>query len=287
MKQSKLFSVIGLLFAPAFAFGACSTNNLTRCLDSACAINIGANAAARCQYCGSSAAGTPTTAGVMKNITAGSAAKYTLSDKELKKAPTNPGERYIWAAEQCLKKIGGCTAEDVSDTYDSLIEQSCKAAGISADMANLTKKAKQTKNSKSCSADINKCVLNEKHCGNNYTNCESDADFDKYFSQCALASQGCDEFLSEIRPDLSNTRKGIFANAAKQLQGLVQWYQTKRANSLAQKTNNCKNGSAKQTCINAACASYMPNKCATGYENERSMAEQLCGFYDTACERLK
>ena len=142
MKHSALFLVLGLVFVPTFSFGACSVANLTRCLDSACAINIGANPAARCQYCGSSAAGKPSTANVMKNISAGSVTKYILSDKELKKAPSDPGERYVWATKQCLKKLKDCTPDDVSDNYDSLIEKSCTAAGIAAEMTRLTDEAK-------------------------------------------------------------------------------------------------------------------------------------------------
>ena len=90
------------MFAPGFVYGAgCSTANLIRCLDSACAINIGANPAARCQYCGSSSAGEPEKSMAMKSVSAGSAAKYTISDKELKKAPDDPGERYVWATKKC------------------------------------------------------------------------------------------------------------------------------------------------------------------------------------------
>ena len=43
MKYRNLFLTMGLLFVPHVVFGACSTANLTRCLDSVCAINIGAN----------------------------------------------------------------------------------------------------------------------------------------------------------------------------------------------------------------------------------------------------
>ena len=105
MKNHNLFLVMGLFVAPHLAFGACSTANLTRCLDSVCAINIGANAAARCQYCGSASAGEPSTAGVMKNITAGNAAKYTISDKELKKALQKEKRRQSQNIEQSVYSI--------------------------------------------------------------------------------------------------------------------------------------------------------------------------------------
>ena len=164
MRTRVLFFSAILLFAPNFVYGACSVANLTRCLDSVCAINIGANPAARCQYCGSSNAGEPEKSTTMKNITAGTSAKYTISDKQLKNAPKDPGERYVWGTKLCLEKVSGCTADDVTDNYDSLIEQSCTAAGISTEMEALTKKANAKKTKTSCTTEISSCVINEKRC---------------------------------------------------------------------------------------------------------------------------
>ena len=98
MKYRLLFLSVNLLFAPTLVFGACSVANLTRCLDSVCAINIGANPAARCQYCGTNSAGEPAKSGTMKSISAGTSSKYIISDKELKNAPTvlEPN-RDMWA----------------------------------------------------------------------------------------------------------------------------------------------------------------------------------------------
>lgn len=296
------------MFAPFVAFGACSTNNLTRCLDSVCAINIGANAAARCQYCGSATAGEPTTTNIetingktvqMKNITAGGTSKYTISDKELKKAPKDPGKRYVWATEQCLKKVSGCTTEDVSDTYDSLIEQSCEAAGIAADMSNLAKKANKTRTKTECSARINACIIDEKRCLADYRNCESDADFDKYFSQCSISFpdpkdekgkydvSGCDSFLADIRSTLISNRNSAIKDAATLLQSIVKAYQNTRATKLATTQQSCKDNSAKQNCLVNMCENHMRHKCGDGYEYEQQLAEQLCKYYDTACNRLK
>lgn len=278
---------MGLFVAPGFAFGACSTANLTRCLDSVCAINIGANAAARCQYCGSASAGEPSTAGVMKNITAGNAAKYTISDKELKKAPKDPGQRYIWATEQCLKKVKDCTGEDVSDNYDSLIEQSCKAAGIAADMASLSKKVNTEKKKPACESEISACVIDSKRCLADYRNCESDADFDKYFSECSVAATGCDTYVSAIRSTLISARDAAVKNADLALQNIVEAYQTARKQKLAGTQQSCKDKSGKRDCAKTVCANNMKHKCADGFEYETTLAEQLCGFYDTACGRLK
>lgn len=276
-----------LLTVPSFVYGACSVTNLTRCLDSVCAINIGANPAARCQYCGSASAGEPTKSTAMKSISAGSSAKYTISDKELKKAPSDPGERYVWGTKLCLEKLSECTADDVTDNYDSLIEQSCTAAGISSEMANLSKKANTKKTKTTCSNDINVCVIDAKRCMADYRNCESDENFDKYFAECSVTATGCDEFLSEIRSELVSSRKTAIANADKLLQNIITAYQSAREQKLANAQSSCKNNQATQDCIARVCANNMRNKCEVGFDYEQKVATQLCKFYDTACERLK
>ena len=287
MKYQSLFFTGLLLLAPTFVYGACSVANLTRCLDSVCAINIGANPAARCQYCGSSSAGEPTKSTAIKSVTAGASAKYTISDKELKKAPKDPGERYVWGTKLCLEKLKDCTPDDVTDNYDSLIEQSCKAAGISADFENLAKKVNKEKTQSACSTDITACIIDAKRCNGDYRKCESDSDFDKYFSECSIASVGCDAFLADIRKTLDSSRRGAIANADKILQSIVAAYQNAREQRLLNAQNSCKNNKAKTDCVSRVCNNNMRNKCAAGFEYEKSGAEQLCKFYDIACERLK
>lgn len=287
MKQHILFFTIATLCVPMFAYGACSTANLTRCLDSSCAINIGANPAARCQYCGSATAGTPSKSSAMKSISAGSATKYIISDKELKNAPSDPGERYVWTTQKCLEKVSGCTAEDVSDIYDELISQSCKAAGISAEFVNLAKNAAKEKTENTCSTEMTSCITNDKHCGAGYTKCESDSDFTKHFSNCGVESNGCEKFLSSIKTNLIAARDSAFKNANAILQSVVTAYQNARKQKLNSTNNGCKNGSAKKTCIANVCNNNMRHKCDTGYEYEETLANELCKFYDTACARLK
>lgn len=299
MKYRNLFLTMGLLFVPHVVFGACSTANLTRCLDSVCAINIGANPAARCQYCGSATFGESKTEGVMKNITAGSAAKYTISDKELKKAPKDQGQRYIWATEQCLKKVKDCTQENVDEIYDPLIEQSCKSAGISFDVKNLAQNATQTKTKSACSTEITACVIAENHCMANYGNCELDADFDKHFSECALVASGCDEFSKDIRSTLASARNTAFKNAESALEGIVLAHQEARETKLNQVQAACTDQYAKQKCVSDVCENYMPNKCSPmtlainlgsedqdKYKIERALAEEFCLYHDIACSRL-
>lgn len=300
MKIRDLIFFNALLMFPTFVYGACSVANLTRCLDSVCAINIGANPAARCQYCGSASAGEPK-ATAMKSISAGASARYTISDKELKKAPKDPGERYIWGTQLCLEKVSGCTPDDVTDNYDELIEQSCTAAGISADFKYLVKKINTKKTQNVCSDEITTCVVDAKHCGADYRKCGTDSDFDKYFSECSISSNGCDEFLASIRTDLNSSRKTMIANAAKLLKGIVESYQNARKQKLASAQESCKNGRAKAECVAAVCANSMRYKCnekaltdvtinndiRESIRNENVIAGELCKFYDIACERLK
>jgi len=276
-----------LMCVPTLVYGACSVANLTRCLDSACAINIGANPAARCQYCGSASAGTPTKSTTMRNISVGTSTKYIISDKELKNAPSDPGARYVWATEQCLKKVSGCTPDDVTDNYDKLIEQSCTAAGIATEFTNLAQQANEKKSQSSCSSEITTCIVDAKRCTADYRKCESDTEFDRYFSECSVLSVGCDEFLTKIRSSLTSARNTSIANATKLLQNIINSYKKTREQKLATVQASCTGGKAKQDCIARVCKNNMRNKCDIGFDYEKTVAEQLCKFYDTACERLK
>lgn len=284
MKNRILILMSVVFCTPGLAFGACSRNNLTKCLDSVCAINVGMNPAARCQYCGSASAGEPVSNG-MKTVAV--ASKYTLTDKELKKAPKDPGERYVWATSQCLKRVDGCDADDVTDTYDSLIEQSCKAAGISVAMANLAQKANTAKSQSSCSTEISSCLINEKRCAAGYTKCEDEADFDKYFSECGVLSTGCESHLKQIRSTLFAARDTAIKNADQVLANIVAAYKKTRQQKYDNAKQGCKDGAVKNQCIEAVCNNNMRHKCEDGFEYEKTLAGQLCKFYDTACERLK
>lgn len=281
-----------LLLLPIFmyCFGAhaattCSRANLTRCLDSACAINMSSNPAARCQYCGTASAGTPPTS-KMRSVSAGASAKYNISDKDLKKAPTDPGQRYTWATKQCLTKVSGCTADDVSEVYDSLIEQSCKAAGVSAQMKTLQAAAAKTKSKSSCQSEIRACVIDDKRCMADFRNCESDANFDKFFSACGVENTGCDEYISEIRSELVSDRNAAIKNADTILSQIVTAYQNAREQRLKSIKAGCADNSDRDKCVETVCANNMPHKCSLDYPSEKSSALQLCAFYDTACATI-
>lgn len=288
MKKKALFFVLGLYFMPAISVAAtCSQANLTRCLDSACAINVSSNPAARCQYCGTSSAGTPSNSNAMRSLTLGQSTKYILTEDELEDAPTDPGKRYAWATAECIKKIEGCTADDVSDVYDSLIEQSCKAAGISAKMTELRAAAAKPVSATTCSTDIRACMIDTKKCGPDFSSCETDAEFNNFFAACSVEATGCDDYISSIRDTLISDRDTAIANADKLLSNIVTAYQTARDKKLSDAKAACTDNTARETCIKSVCERSMPNKCAVGYESEKSAATQLCKFYDLACDLLK
>ena len=286
MIKKLAFIMLGCALVPNLGHAACSRANLTRCLDSACAINMSSNPAARCQYCGTSDAGEPNDAG-LRAVSAGTSSRFAISSRDLKNAPTDPGERYVWASKKCIAMVDGCTADDISDVYDPLIEQSCTAAGISAQMTVLFDKARQTKTSATCKSEITACMIGDAKCSAKYTGCDTDADFDKYFSECAIESHGCDEYLTEIRTNIATARDNAIKQADTLLMGVVQSYRDARAKRLAAITKSCETGAAHDACITSICNRSMPNHCDAAYPGERSMATQLCKFYQVACSTLK
>lgn len=289
MKNSiYIFSAVVALGAAhaSVAHGACSVADLTRCLDSVCAINVSSNPAARCQYCGTTDAGTPTN--TMRSVSVGASAKYNLSAKELQNAPDAPSARYAWAIRQCIARVDGCTAENASDAYDSLIEQSCRAAGISAEMSALAIAAAKPASQSKCTTDITACMTEGKHCGANYAQCTDNADFDAAFATCSVLSTGCDEYTANIRSTMITTRDRFLANAENTINGIVESYQNARAQKLATARAKCTNNVGRDACINSVCDSNMPNKCAGGdASSEKSIAANLCKFYELACNVLK
>lgn len=289
MKKT-LFAICCLSFAilggDAVGAATCSKSNLTTCLDSVCGTNVGMNPAARCQLCGTSAAGTATSNG-LKSLSIGASSKYTISDKDQKIAPSDAGAKYIWATEQCIKKIDGCTTDDVSAVYDSLIEQSCRAAGISAEMANLHSAVKKTKSQNTCNTEISACLVDAKHCGADLTGCAENAEFDKHFSLCVVDANGCDAFATAIRGELIVSRNTAVQAQDTLVANIVRAYQSARDAKLKTAEESCKNGTAMTNCVETVCANNMRNKCAAGFQSETSMATLLCTFNNTACDRIK
>lgn len=285
MKARILFFIIGGAIVPYGAFAACSVANLTRCLDSVCAINASSNPAARCQYCGTENAGTPGATG-MRSVSVGASAKYTISERELKSAPSTPSARYTWATQQCIARVTDCTADDVSDAYDQLIEQSCRAAGITAEMASLRTAAAKTVSAASCKTDISACMVADNHCTADYSACAADADFDKFFAMCSVDATGCDAHLGAVRDELVSTRDTAIKNATAAVDAIAKSYQDARDKKLATARANCTDNAGRAACIKSVCERSMANKCDNN-SSETSMATSLCKFYDLACAVLK
>lgn len=280
------FILFTCALVPNFGHATCSRANLTRCLDSACAINISSNPAARCQYCGCADVGGPKDSG-MRTISAGTSARFTISSRDLKDAPADAGERYIWASQRCIEMVTDCTADDISDVYDPLIEQSCTAMETNTSTTALAKNANDTRGDKSCKDAISLCMVSDTKCTPAYTGCASDTDFDRYFSECAVASVGCDEYLGDIRADLIKSRNGGIATRETVLARVIERYRKNREDTMTEITKSCQSGTKRDECILKICNRMMPNKCDANNPSEKSTAAQLCKYYDTACATLK
>jgi hypothetical protein len=241
------------------------------------------NPAARCQYCGTSAAGEAPSQKGLSSVTVGKSMKYALTNQELSVAPSDPGKRYIWVTTECIKKLPGCTTGDVSSLYDKQIEQSCKFAGVTIQMQSAISNVNQKPTKNKCNASLAECM--NKKCGKAFDLCESDSDFARFVGECATESAGCDEYVAEFRESFTITRANAFANREKSVQTLVDNYKNVRENKLKNARANCTGGTASKSCIETVCANNMRGKCETS--TERTMATDLCKFYETACTVLK
>lgn len=287
MKYFNLFfiAVFGAFtaFCGHAAVSKCSKTNLARCLDSACAINASMNPAARCQYCGTSGAGEPPSQKGLNNITAGQSTKYAISEKDLKVAPSDPGKRYIWATTECIKKLPDCTPDDASAAYDKLIEQSCKAAGVTMQIQNAATKLNTKKTKTSCNNTFTTCM--DKKCGTAFELCETDSDFDRVIAECGADATGCDDYIAEFKKTFGNARTNAMNNRENLVKTIAENYQKSRKTKLENIQKGCTKGTAADACIESVCANNMRGKCKES--KEKSMAKQLCKFYDNACTVLK
>ena len=280
-----LFVVVCAEIAAVGGYAAtsrCSKTNLTRCLDSVCAINASINPSARCQYCGTSNAGEPATKG-LTNVTAGQSTKYALSAKELSVAPSDPGKRYVWATTECIKKLPDCTPDDASAAYDRLIEISCKNAGVTMQTASALATLTKEKTRATCNNEITACI--NKKCGADFNTCPTDATLDRAIAECGVDAGGCDNYLADLRKSITGAQKSATENRDALITAIVTDRQTRRTSKVDAITTSCKNGTATASCVKTMCAEHMAGKCAT--DTEVSMAKQLCKFYDTACTVLK
>ncbi len=279
------FLILGLFAVPTtgWAAASCSRVNLTKCLDSACAINLSANPAARCQYCGTSDAGLPKTNG-MKNVSTAASSKYTISSKELKSAPTDAGERYVWATELCLKKIQNCTPDDVTDIYDELIEKSCNAVVVNNSATTSQKKlATNTKTTATCTNEISVCITASDKCDSNFAKCADDSAFDNFFAICSNRATGCTNFLSTARSEITTTRKTVLAGTESNIESIVNAHKTARKQKITSVTSNCTSDKIFNDCVESACKKNTTDNCAS----DKTVAIALCEYYKTACTKIK
>ncbi len=294
-----IFVAFALLCGTAHAASSCSRANLTRCMDSVCAINSSMNAAARCQYCGDAGAGSPPeSTSSMKNLSVGSSAKYTISAKELKSAPTDdPVARLRWAAEKCLVKVSGCTSDDLTEAYAPLIEQSCKAAGITAKMENtIADTAKKKESKDTCNTMIQNCMLADNHCTSSFNACKESKDFDSHFSICTSQNSGCDEYLADIRAELTTNRDTVIANAENILNDIVLAIRQARETKIDTAKSNCDRDKSFESCVETICKDNMPSECVaqTNKDGKKETdpgelvaARALCKFHQLACKTLR
>lgn len=286
MLKKIIFLTLGLVTLPCIGWAAsCSRINLTRCLDSACAINISSNPGARCQYCGTADAGTPPNS-KMKSVAAGASSKNTISAKDLKKAPTDPGDRYVWATRLCLEIVPNCSADDVSEAYDPLIERSCTAAGINADMDKLQKKAAtNTKTATGCINEITVCVTAADKCDTDFSKCKDDETFNNFFGSCSSRATGCTAFLNKARDELTSSRTSTLNATEGNIEAIVNSHKKARETELASIKSNCSENTEFDKCVTTVCANNTNDNC--GSNSGKTIANSLCAFYKTACTKIK
>ena len=285
-------ALLAVPLAPAAA-AKCKVSDLQACLDSACDGDM--DAGARCYLCGTSAAKRPEAVKYalgdtpeMQALSVGKSSKNTLSDKDLKSAPKDPGERYQWATRECLKKLKDCDAEDVSGNYDKLIDQACKVALGESEYGAAMKKAAVKKTSEQCDSDLSLCLLSADKCDGNMLKCETDDDFNRNFSACMVDATGCGDFTTTLRDKMKKSRDDMVAKKDGNIDNLVELKQMERRGKLESANNMCKTG--KDACIAEMCAVFPNGLDAKGLcadAEEKILATNACKYVDLACDKLK
>jgi hypothetical protein len=222
-------------------------------------------------------------------LAVGKSSKNTLSDKELKNAPSDPGERYKWATKQCIAKLKDCSADNVTETYDKLINQSCEAALGTNEYAALMKKAAVKKTRDECRAEINNCLLADSKCGGNMLQCEEDGEFNRNFSACAADAAGCGDFITALRDSMKDSRDAMVAKKESRLADLVALRKNERQEKFESANRLCTSG-GKDGCVLEMCGNLpvgLDENGLCGDPEEKIWATNLCKFVDIACNKLK
>ncbi|MDR1826343.1 MAG: hypothetical protein LBQ49_01465 [Rickettsiales bacterium] len=300
MKKLLLLTVVcGLLTATAApshaASSKCKQSDVRACLDSACSEDL--EPASRCYLCGTSAAKKPEKTAYalgdspkIQSLSVGKSSKNTLSEKEIKSAPADPGERYQWARRECGKKIKDCDFEDATDGYDKLIDASCKTALGDSEYASTIKKAAVKKTADQCDAELSVCLLSQNKCDGNMLKCGADEEFNRNFSACMVEATGCGEFTTALRDGMKKSRDEMVAKKDGRINDLVALKKLERQNKLEEKKRMCNASNGKNGCMAEMCAGFpiglgRDGMCADA--EEKIWAASLCKFVDLACNKLK
>ena len=288
--------VLFAFYAPD-GFARCRVQDLISCLDSVCAINIGISPGARCYLCGNDSATRPEipTSAIqrgnvpgMQELDLGRSGRNTLSERDLRNAPTRPSERFAWAQRECFQRVNNCTSDDVEDNYAELIRMSCDALGVAQDMTAAIARAQETKTAEQCTVEFNACLLADHRCGLNMLACAEDADFNRNFSACMVETSGCDDFTTAMRASMMTSRDEMLARRDGNIQKLVDLRRMERENRLEVANRMCTEG-GREGCIAEVCGNMshglQNGVCANQYE--RMWAASLCRFVEIACDRVR
>ena len=294
-----LFALACVLFARAADASRCRISDLQTCLDSACMEH--GNPASRCYMCGTSAAEgarppeddrkSARMAPQMTSLSMGGSSRNTISDKDLKDAPTKPEDRYMWAQSTCLGKLSDCSEDDVEENYDKLLGQACNIAMNDLEFNASILRSKEKKTEDTCNAELSQCLLRADRCGPNMLGCADgdNTDFNRNFSACAVDVGGCDDFTTDLRSRMLSQRDEMVNKRDERVQELAELRKNERENRLQQVTAMCQEDRGFNACVMEMCGNFpiglVDGMCQN--QEEARWARQICAFVSTACQRLK
>jgi len=269
---------LALVFA-FFAFNAnaqtCHVPNLIRCLDSACVAGITGDNAIRCALCGDARAETTRQ---IRSIPAGAT---TLNPAD---GPNSPHARFAWAGTECLRLLPGCTPRDIVQNYYSLIENSCRGVADNLSRANRTGPVRMS--DAECENNLTSCI--DERCGNNWSGCEEQSQFDNHWSVCLVNSR-CDTATNTaaFRTSINDVRLLFFNTFDEAIARAIRNSDADNAERINSVRTGCAQGVIMDQCIGAQCLN-MPNRC-NGHdrESERNIARNMCAFVDIACRSVR
>ncbi|MCL2757970.1 MAG: hypothetical protein FWE64_01465 [Alphaproteobacteria bacterium] len=283
MKKAAKFFALCLATCAMFIGAAdarCHVPNLVRCLDSACVAGLTGDPTVRCALCGSGQAT------LRRQPLAQRPSATTLDTRN---APTDPRERYVWAATECMRLIADCTADDVRDNYNTLIMQSCNAALVERTGADASRTAMaQTPGDQCSQADLRRCVT--ERCGANWAACMVDADLDRHFSACTITTNcGSDQNIANIRTAMRTERDNFETNRTANAETVARRHRADREEWVRAIGTDCMTGGGARAPARVACETEKCNiigGCQGSVDNTR-IARLLCEHVDIACGRIR